>query len=157
MTAGSEYEYGSCYSSFDEPLSGMLSDKIKFGNNSWYAKNVGGRAQNTYSRSGCFLPTGDSFDNDSQSRDSGHSSGGISTHNNTPRATLLLNSQRGKLPIPPGQQVATQNISESVVGVEREDYGSLTNVNDTSSTHNSIYSYATARAPDEEDLSLIHI
>ena len=154
MTAGSEYEYGSCYSSFDEPLSGMLGDKMKFGNNSWYAKNVGATTQNTYSRSRCFLPTGDSFDNDSQSRDSGHSSGGISTYNNTPRGTLLPNSQRGKLPIPPGQQVTTQHISdavESVVGVEREDYGSLANVNDTSSTHNSIYSYATARAPDEED------
>ena len=153
ITSGSEYEYGSCYSSFDEPLSGMLSDKMKFGNSSLYTNNVGGRTPNGYSRSRCPLPVGDSFDNDSQSRDSGHSSGGTSTYNNIPHGNIFPNIHRGQS-VALGQQTTVNhdvdgNISGSKMFDEKA-RGS-TNFNDASSTHNSIYSYATARAGEEED------
>ena len=154
ITSGSEYEYGSCYSSFDEPLSGMLNDKMKFTNNGWYNNNVGSRTQPNYSRSRCLLPTGDSFDNDSQSRDSGNSSGGTSTQNNTPHGNLLINSYRGRLPNPPSQETYVQQNSDRIdrdVIIVGDAYNGSSNVNDTSSTHNSVYSYATARAQDDED------
>ena len=153
MTGGSEYEYGSCHSSFDEPLSGMLNDKMKFVKNGWYNNNAGGRNQNNYSRSRCFLPTGDSFDNDSQSRDSGNSSAGTSTHNITPHGNLLNNTYRGRLPNPPIQETCvpqnTDRINRDMSGGDSYAYSS--NANDAASTHNSIYSYTTARAQDDED------
>ena len=152
ITSGSEYEYGSCHSSFDEPLSGMLNDKMKFVNNGWYNNNGVNRNHPNYSRSKGFLPAGDSFDNDSQSRDSGNSSAGTSTHNNTPHGNIV-NTYRGRLPnLPQENRVPqTSDIFDRDKLPRGDAYTYSSGVNDAASINNSIYSYTTARAHEDND------
>lgn len=152
MTSAPENEFGSCNSSLDEPLSGILGDKMKFGKNIWSSNNTAVQNHPSYSRSRCQLAGIDSFDNDCQSRDSGNSSGGTSSYNNA-RHRALTNAQRGQLPVLPAPHTSlqqTSNFTEN--GVEnRVGFGQISLANDASSTHHSIYSYTTARVPDDED------
>ena len=123
---------------------------MKFGKNIWSPNNTEVKNHPSYSRSRYQLAGTDSFDNDCQSRDSGNSSGGTSSYNNAIHGTLT-NTKRGQFQVPPASHTSHQQRSNFTDnGIEnRVGFGQISLANDASS--HSIYSYTTARVPDDED------